>query len=65
MRLSSGVRDVRNMESLQEALLLVRTRVRDAQAGDDLNSQSHGLARAIQPLTRWIMLDEPRSPKPL
>ena len=53
--LAAGVSDVRNMETLQEALLLVRSRVRETHAGDDLSSQSHGLARAIQPLTLWIM----------
>lgn len=56
--LAAGVSDVRNMETLQEALLLVRSRVRDGTTGTDLASQSHGLARAIQPLVRWI-LEEP------
>ena len=56
--LAAGVSDVRNMETLQEALLFVRSRVRDGTTGTDLASQSHGLARAVQPLVRWI-LEEP------
>ena len=50
----AGLSDVRDLNSLQEVLLLVRGRVRDSTAGNDAESQRLGLIRAIQPLTLWM-----------
>ena len=50
----AGLSDVRDLNSLQEVLLLVRGRVRDSTAGNDAESQRLGLIRAIQPLTMWM-----------
>ena len=51
----AGITNVRDMNSLQEVLLLTRTRVRDSTAGDDFDSQRTGLIRAIQPLVQWLL----------
>ena len=50
----AGVTDVRDMDALHESLQLVRGRVRDTPASDDLTAQKHGMARAIQPLVVWL-----------
>lgn len=55
--LSSGVSDVRNMEVLHETLMILRSRVRDTPACDDLAAQKHGMSRAIQPLVNWILAE--------
>ncbi len=52
--LHAGVTDVRDMDSLHEALQLVRGRVRDTPASDDLTAQRHGMARSLQPLVVWM-----------
>ena len=55
--LHAGVSDVRNMDSLQEALVLMRGRVRDTPASTDLVVQKHGMSRAIQPLVAWVLAE--------
>ena len=61
----AGITNVRDMNSLQEVLLLTRTRVRDSSAGDDFDSQRVGLIRAVQPLVQWLLSQDDVAALPL
>jgi len=50
----AGLSEVRDMSSLSEVLLLLRSRIRESAAGTDFTTQQLGLIRAIQPLVQWM-----------